>query len=148
MKKLMHAGNLILIGFGIMVLFIAGLVYECTQNPSVMVSDNYYEQELKFQDLIDARANAQRFNDSLLLIKNHGEVLFKIPKELNGLLQNLKIELYNTSDDKKDKNFVLQKNEEGIYKVNTSTWGSGSYLLKLHFTSGAKNYYKEFNYAS
>jgi len=148
MKKLMHAGNLILFGFGIMVLFIAGLVYECTQNPSVMVSNNYYEQELKYQDLIDARANAQSFNDSLLLIKNQGEVLFKIPKELNGLMQNLKIELYNTSDDKKDKNFVLQKNEEGIYKVNTSTWGSGNYLLKLHFTSGAKNYYKEFNYAS
>lgn len=148
MKKLMHAGNIILFGFGIMVLFIAGLVYECTQNPSVMVSNTYYEQELKYQDLIDARANAQSYNDSLLLIKNQGEVLFKIPKELNGLLQNLKIELYNTSDDKKDKNFVLQKNEEGIYKVNTSTWGSGSYLLKLHFTSGSKNYYKEFNYAS
>lgn len=105
----MHAGNLILFGFGIMVLFIAGLVYECTQNPSVMVSNNYYEQELKYQDLIDARANAQSFNDSLLLIKNQGEVLFKIPKELNGLMQNLKIELYNTSDDKKDKNFCVAK---------------------------------------
>jgi len=146
MKKLLHPGNIVLYGFGVMVLFMCYLVYQCTQHPSIMVSDNYYEQELKYQDVIDARSNTVAFTDSLTLNKQEGEVILHIPNSINKELTTASLQLYNRSDDKKDRNIPLKKNNEGIYSIDTKDWGKGNYQLKLSIEAGSKQYYKEFNY--
>ena len=146
MKKLLHPGNIVLYGFGCMILFMSYLVYQCTQNPSIMVSKNYYEQELKYQDLINARTNTVAYNDSLTMNKQGEQVVFHVPVSINRQLKHAAIQLYNRADDKKDRLFDLQKSEGGDYVVSTKGWGVGNYELKLTIESGEKQYYKEFNY--
>ena len=146
MKKISHPGNIILVGFGGMVLFMCYLVYQCTQNPSVMVSNNYYEQELKFQDLIDAKTNTLPFTDSLIMNKESHQITFQIPLSINKEITKASVQLYNRADDKKDRTINLAKNEQGIYALNTIDWGKGNYELKLSIQTGTKQYYKEFNY--
>ncbi len=146
MKKISHPGNIILMGFGGMVLFMCYLVYQCTQNPSVMVSNNYYEQELKFQDLIDAKTNTLPFTDSLIMNKESHQITFQIPLSINKEITKASVQLYNRADDKKDRTINLAKNEQGIYALNTIDWGKGNYELKLSIQTGTKQYYKEFNY--
>lgn len=146
MKKLTHSGNIVLIGFGVMILFMTYLVYQCTQNPSVMVSKNYYEQELKYQDVIDAKANTEAFTDSLTMMKEEGQISFRIPEAINKDLTTASVLVYNRADDKKDRNIELKKSMDGIYAVSTKDWGQGNYELKLSIQSGEKAYYKEFNY--
>lgn len=146
MKKLSHPGNIILIGFGVMVLFMSYLVYQCTQNPAVMVSNNYYEQELKYQDVIDAKENTVAYNDSLTMMKEEGQISFRIPDGINKDLTTASVMVYNRADDKKDRHIELKKSLDGIYAVSTKEWGQGNYELKLSIQSGDKAYYKEFNY--
>ena len=146
MKKLLHPGNIVLFGFGGMVLFMCYLVYQCTQNPSIMVSKNYYEQELKYQDLIDAKSNTVEYSDSMTIAKTEGKVVFRIPLSLNNKLTGASVKLYNRADDTKDRTIDLKKNEEGLYALNTSDWGKGNYQLKLSIHAGEKQYYKEFIY--
>ena len=54
--------------------------------------------------------------------------------------------LYNRADDKKDRTILLEKNNDGLYAINTSDWGQGNYELKLSIQTEGKQYYKEFNY--
>lgn len=145
MKRLAHAGNLILVGFGIMVLFMTWLVIKCTQNPSMMVNDNYYEKELKYQEIIDARVNTNAYADSLLMSTDNKTLVFHIPASLNTTMEKANLEVYNKSDSKKDQQIGLEKNMDGVYSVNTQNWATGSYIIKLSFSSQGKSFYKEFN---
>ena len=144
--KLLHAGNVVLIGFGFMVVFMSYLVVRCTLNPSIMVSKNYYDEELKYQDNIDARNNTVAFSDSLTLTKSSNLLQISVPATINDQLSEISLKAYNQADDTKDKLVALNKNSEGVYQVNTSTWGKGNYKLKLSMVSNHKQYYKEFNY--
>ncbi len=146
MKKIVHPGNIILAGFGGMILFMCYLVYSCTQNPSIMVSKDYYEQELKYQDLIDARSNTAMYSDSLTMNKTEGKIVFQIPLSLNKNLTEASVELYNRVDDTKDKTIDLKINEGGIYALNTSELKNGNYKVTLSIQAGEKKYSKEFNY--
>ena len=146
MKKIMHPGNLILVGFGGMVLFMCYLVYQCTQNPSVMVSQHYYEQELVYQDLINAKTNTLPYSDSLLMNRQQNTITFQIPLSINKEITKATVLLYNRADDKKDITILLEKNNDGLYAINTSDWGQGNYELKLSIQTEGKQYYKEFNY--
>ena len=111
-----------------------------------MVSKNYYEQELKYQDLIDAKSNTVEYSDSMTIAKTEGKVVFRIPLSLNNKLTGASVKLYNRADDTKDRTIDLKKNEEGLYALNTSDWGKGNYQLKLSIHAGEKQYYKEFIY--
>ncbi|HPI54945.1 MAG TPA: FixH family protein [Chitinophagaceae bacterium] len=145
MKRFAHAGNVILFGFGAMVLFMTWLVFKCTQNPSMMVNDNYYEKELKYQDVIDARVNTDAYSDSLVMSTENKVLVFRIPASLNTTMEKASLDVYNKSDSKKDQQVGLEKNNDGVYTVNTQNWAAGSYTIKLSFSSQGKAFYKEFN---
>jgi hypothetical protein len=141
-----HAGNIILVGFGFMLVFMTWLVFKCTQNPSIMVATNYYEQEMKYQNTIDAKENTKLYYDGITMQKEASSIKFKLPEELGSNLQSMSMVAYNKSNDKLDRKYDLVMNEQGDYVVNTSDWVSSSYKLKLSIQSGNKEYYKEFNY--
>jgi nitrogen fixation protein FixH len=146
MKSLFHAGNVILFGFGIMILFMTYLVIRCTQNPSVMVSDQYYEQELVYQDKIDAQENTIPL-DALFSLEHQGtDLQIKIPAEINNKLTKATLVVYNQADDRHDKTIAIPKNADGVYMLSAANWANGSYKLKLSIEAGAKKYYKEFSY--
>jgi hypothetical protein len=135
-----------MIGFGGMILFMSYLVFRCIQNPSVMVTKNYYEAELKYQDLIDARSNALEYNDSLTMERLPTEVIFYVPYVINKNLSEAHLEVYHKSNDQNDHSITLTKNDQGLYLVTTKDWQAGSYRLKLTLHTPEKNFYKEFPY--
>lgn len=144
MKKLFHSGNVVLAGFGVMIVLMSVLVYLCTKNPAIMVSKNYYEEELTYQDKIDATNNALSFDQSLTMEKGNGQVTITIPATINQQLIKASLAVYCLTDDKKDTKIDLSPNSEGVYTVDSHNWQQGNYRLKLSMESGGKNYYKEF----
>jgi hypothetical protein len=111
-----------------------------------MVATNYYEQEMKYQNTIDAKENTKLYYDGITMQKEASSIKFKLPEELGSNLQSMSMVAYNKSNDKLDRKYDLVMNEQGDYVVNTSDWVSSSYKLKLSIQSGNKEYYKEFNY--
>ena len=63
-------------GYGIMVLYISFalailfLVYKCTQHPVDLVSPDYYDKEIKFQQQYDKEQNATALSTPLQLNVN------------------------------------------------------------------------------
>lgn len=144
MKKFIHPGNIVLAGFSAMVLFMCYLVYQCNQHPSVMVSKNYYEQEMKYQDVIDAERNANTLSEPIQMEKGRGELVFHVPKELNESVTTAHVVVYNRADDTKDRTIQFNRREDGLYSIPLSELTKGNYEMKLSVSTLSKSYYKEF----
>ena len=142
-SKITHSGNIILVGFGMMILFMCFLVYKSINNEAQMVNDNYYENELKFQERIDAKANGDAYTEAMKLGVTDGKLQIQIPTELSNKLTEGSITFYCISSKKEDKNLAIKANETGLYAIDVIAWEKLSYIAKLTFECEGKKYYHE-----
>jgi nitrogen fixation protein FixH len=142
-SKITHSGNIIIVGFGMMILFMCFLVYKSINNEAQMVNDNYYENELKFQDRINAKANGDAYTDEMKLVITNEKLQIRIPTELSNKLTNGNITFYCISSKKDDKNLAIKANETGLYAIDVKSWDKLSYIAKLTFECDGKKYYHE-----
>jgi len=139
-KIFFHGGNVVLAGFGCMVIFMSYLVYQCTQHPSSMISDHYYEKELLYQQTIDATGNAARYHFKASV---YGDSLHVgIPQELAANLSGGTVYLYCASESAQDKQFLLTPGKAD-YSFDIRSQKKRPYLLRMSLVSAGKDYYKE-----
>ena len=76
-----HWGHGIVLAALTFVLFISALVYVSMQEKVDLVTSNYYEKELVYQDHIDRERNARKLPDELTLEvqKEAGHILIRFP---------------------------------------------------------------------
>lgn len=142
-NKLTHSGNIIIAGFGMMILFMCFLVYKSMHNETQMVSDNYYESELKFQDNINASKNAEALGAALSMKQEGNTLHIVVPNEVNAGMSDAIVNMYCISNKSDDRKIILTKNSSGQYTLDASNWKKLSYTAKFSFTSQGKAYYKE-----
>lgn len=141
MKKIfLHGGNIVLVGFGCMVIFMSYLVYQCTQHPSSMISDHYYEKEMLYQQTINASGNAASYHFSATAKKD--TLYVGIPQELAANLSSGSAYLYCASESAQDKQFTLTPGKSD-YSFDIRSQKKKPYILRLSLASGGKEYYKE-----
>ncbi|HRN47850.1 MAG TPA: FixH family protein, partial [Niabella sp.] len=58
---------------------ILSMVYVAHRQTNEMIDDNYYDKELAYQGVIDAKRNMQGLNDSVLVTESDSEVKVQIP---------------------------------------------------------------------
>lgn len=145
LKKLLHPGNLVLIGFGGMVIFMSVLVYLCTQNSHDLVSKDYYEQETNHSKIVAAQNNADAFADSFSVKEVGNKIQLQVPASLSSNLQQGKVVFFCLPDSRLDKTVELQKNNNGVYEIDASGWQSTSYKAQVSMVKEGKEYYKEMN---
>ncbi|HJS55658.1 MAG TPA: FixH family protein [Chitinophagaceae bacterium] len=119
------------------------LVYKATNEKYDLVTKDYYDQELKYQEIIDQSTNTARLSGPLIIEKRAGELKIKFPRELNNKAKKIDFYLYYPADAKKDfrKSFELNENE----LVQALPAGlRGMYELKLSWdVDGVKYYYEK-----
>lgn len=107
-----------------------------------LVSKDYYAQELKYQDKIDAINNTNALSSSIDHKIDASSILLSINPELNKAGLSGSINFFRPSDSSKDvkikMNFV---NDQQV--ISKSTLEHGTYKMQLSWTSNGKNYYKE-----
>jgi hypothetical protein len=144
MKKILHSGNVILAGFAVMLLFMSYLVYSCISNPADLVSDNYYEQEMTYQTVIDARHQFDQLQQTISVKKEKNELLFLFPDSLNAQVVQTSFTFYNVAKSHQDYNKVLKKTDDGVYHFSLHDIAPGSYRVKMQIeATQQKNYYHE-----
>lgn len=106
-----------------------------------LVSDDYYLEELKYQDRIDRITATNQLNSRVIMELESENIKISFPQELEGKISG-KIHLYCASDARNDKifDFETQNNSHLISKEGIQ---KGSYTLKLEFNSGSNEYYTE-----
>jgi len=142
-SKFSHSGNIILAGFAMMIIFMSYLVFRCASQPAEMVNDNYYENELQYQDNINAKVNGDEYMESFSITIHGNKIRLTLPKELTTNFINASVIFYCVSDKTADIKMVLQNSSDGIYYFDASSWKRLNFITKISIVSGGKKYFHE-----
>jgi nitrogen fixation protein FixH len=115
------------------VVFMLGMVYLCTQQHFDLVTPNYYEEELKFQQVIDGKQNEQLLGKATTVVVDKDAVTVKLPVDTydgEGTVtlyrpDNAKYDMVLPLNGKSSVTIPLNKLKEGIYKVKASWQNEG-----------------------
>jgi len=142
-SKFSHSGNIILAGFAMMIIFMSYLVFICINQPAEMVNDNYYENELQYQDNINAKVNGDEYMESFSITIHGNKIRLTLPKELTTNFTKAIVIFYCVSDKTADIKMVLQNSSDGIYYFDASSWKRLNFITKISIVSGGKKYFHE-----
>ena len=135
-------GYKIFIAYTAFAIGILSLAYKASQQNFDLVTENYYEQELKYQDVIDQKSNAALLSAAPKVTHTVNSVSIQLANELIGKNVQGELYLYRPSDASKDirKNFATA---EGFYQLSLEKELSGAYELKLSWQADGKRFFHE-----
>lgn len=140
----MSWGKILLVSY---LLFIGGMLFmvvKSFQNDYDMVVDDYYADELKFQDQIDATNNASQFKDSIALSAADASLQLKFPAAFYTATSG-EVYFYKASNAEDDVKQPLKLDENGMQSFNRTDFKSGFYTVKIKWEKDNINYYTEKN---
>lgn len=136
-------GIIVMLGFS---LFAAGIIamvaVSMTKNVD-LVSDNYYEKGIKYQDQIDMNKNSAEFSDKIKTeLKDSGLLIEYSGDLLKGNFSG-EIKFYRSSDAKKDFKVNIETDEKGIQLIPVMNLDKGLWKVQFSFKKDNKNYFLE-----
>jgi len=129
--------------FGLLFCGMATIVTIAATHRESMVSQNYYEQELKFQDQIDAAARAQKSGATIAADAAGGNVVITVPAAQLAQKFSGTIELYRPSEPKLDQTLPLTPRADGTQTLDDSRLAAGLWLVRARWNAGGENYFLE-----
>ncbi len=136
-------GHGITVFFIVFVAFILIMIFKSTQNNIHLVSENYYSDELVYQERMDEIKNVNLLQNKPVVELSNNMVLVSFPQEITEGLKG-QIKLFRPSDSGMDRTFTLALNEEGKQVLNLKDATQGYYKLQLQWTDmQQKKYFKE-----
>lgn len=131
--------------FVFVALFIAALVafvLLTLRNRFDLVAPDYYDQEIRYQDRIDALQRTQTIAREPVLRYNAAtralELVFPHPGPLTGTLT-----LYRPSDKSLDRTLALQPDDAGRQRVDLADLAPGPWRIQAAWTKDGVSYYAE-----
>ncbi len=138
----MNFGGKIAILYLSFVTLIVTLVIMCFKQDVELVSLDYYDQEIRFQDKIEAGNNEKQLAKSIQHRVLKDEIILKVDSVLLTKDFTGSILFFRPSNSKMDKKYRMEfKNNE--QKINSKALSRGAYKLQLSWVSNQKHYFKE-----
>jgi len=140
MKKKFSWGTGILI-FIIVFILLNGVVILFSLNQKVdLVTTNYYEKELKFQQDIDKQNNALPIADSIQITVNDAIIQITFPVEHANQIENGNLFFYRPSDAKLDFKIELKLNKNGEQLFDAKTFVKGLWKATFEWEDNKRGY--------
>ncbi|OJU23008.1 MAG: hypothetical protein BGN92_01630 [Sphingobacteriales bacterium 41-5] len=139
----MSWGYRVIIILSVFVVGILTMVYIAMKQDVVMIDDNYYEKELQYQGVIDARTNLEKLNDSVLVTQEGEMVRIKIPALAAQNISEGYIEFLRHDDKNKDRKLTIATDVNGTQLLPKSNFSKGEYKLRARWKSNNVEYYDE-----
>ncbi len=136
-------GTRIAVLYGGFVLIIATLVIGSMKQDVSLVSSNYYEQELKYQEVIDAGRNQSALSTPVRLELKGEQILIHFPAEFSGKEVKGTIQFYSPLNEKWDRTISLQRGGTDVAIIKRSALHPTNYTAKLTWTADGMDYYQE-----
>ena len=128
------------IGFVVLILT---LVFTSMHNKEDLVSADYYAQELKYQDRIDAINNANVITGTMDVRLDGKDVELVVPTEFKAEQIKGEILFFRASDATKDVKVSLAPDANGVQRIPCDRLTHGSYKVQISWVHHDKSYYKE-----
>jgi hypothetical protein len=129
--------TLTLIVFGIIMI---SMVTICVKQDDLhLVTQNYYEEEIKYQDHIDKMINASHLDHEVLVYDNQLKTVdLHLPVGAKGMLH-----LFRPSDARLDQKISFDITDQAVNSVNVKDLKPGYWRVKLTWSENGISYFKE-----
>lgn len=124
---------------GLMVWFIV----MSARNPEPLVTEQYYEQELKYQARIDNTARANALSIAVTMQPVKGGVLLSFPREMRAHAITGELTLLRPNDPTADRLMTITPDTSGVFLALAPGLVGGRYNALLEWTANGINYYTE-----
>lgn len=108
-----------------------------------LVSDDYYEKSLSYQQEIDKQNRTKSLNEQVKINFNGEVITILFPLDYSNKKIAGEIYFYRPSDPSLDFKIALQISKEGIKTIPVAKFEKGFWRLKLNWTLNGNNYYNE-----
>lgn len=124
------------------VAFISNLVYKSSQVNIELVSENYYEKEIKYQEQIEREKNSLGLEKDIHFIVNRSFLEIVLPENFapEGISGN--IQLFKPDDANLDLSLELRTDPSGRQIINTQALKRGWWEIKINWSYRNTDYYK------
>ncbi len=140
----MNWGKGIVIAFILFIAMIFLFIYLGSRESSDLVSEDYYAQELQYEDRIVAINNVGIWKDSIHLNVTAEAIILSVPPALLPA-ESGSVHLFRPSSASDDKFFDFTPDATGKQYISRASLKKGSYTFKLSWEGKGKTYYWEKN---
>lgn len=130
------------LGFVALIITLVGM----SMNQKVdLVSADYYEKELKFQERIDSENNFRLLNKTISCKVQDKMVVLEFPKEFMEKDIVGTILIYRPSDSSLDIQAAIDIDPSGLQKISLNKFKRGLYQVQMEWAMEGKRYFNEQN---
>ncbi|MGC8857725.1 MAG: FixH family protein [Ignavibacteria bacterium] len=128
---------------GFVLLVLVMVMFSFTQRVD-LVTDNYYEKELRYQEQIDKINRTNQLSEKLDFHVDNRIVSIKFPNKLDPDPDNL-IHFYRPSNSSYDKIVKIVTDSSNFQKIklNREKFSKGFWRVRINWVSGGFSYYTE-----
>ena len=134
-----HGIALALASFMIFILSMIFLFSRGWQN-SELITDSYYEDELAFQNIIDAKNNADLLPEKPKYLQDDAGIKIVFPGDINNGNSKFSIDLHRADDQKLDIKRDITLDGSNTLFIPAKVLVKGNYVLRTHWKKDNKNY--------
>lgn len=130
------------------IVFIAGvmlLVFKSSSQKVELVTEDYYEQELKFQQKIDQAERAQALSVPMKYVVENNRIAVWFPPEMKGKKIEAQVLVYFVADQARDRTYMLTTDTAVVF-IELPENNKGNYELKMDWKAENTSYYSEYKF--
>lgn len=139
----MNWGVRIAVGFSLFCLITIGVTVYLMNQKVDIVTENYYEKELKYQDQIDKITRTRALKESVDITNTGKELIVKFPNMPDKNQSKDFISLYRPSDNSKDVRIPVSSDTSRTQIISTDKLVKGYWKIQINWTSAGSEYYYE-----
>ena len=114
-------------------------IFPIGKQNSELVSQSYYDDELAYQQVIDAKNNAQEIEVKPQYHQTSEGIRISFPQELK-MPEKVAFHLYRTNDATLDVEKEITLDAQRSFVIPSNVLSKGAYTLKLSWKKDQKNY--------
>jgi hypothetical protein len=138
----MDWGKWIIVSFVLFVAFIATLVTVCVRQDISLVTKDYYQDELAYQDQLDRLTNTKELVEKPSIKVTDGTSLEISFAHFNEIEKG-KLQLFFPSNEKMDRHYPITASNERQQYYTLADLPKGMYRARLQWTMHGKEFYME-----
>lgn len=142
MFKKFSWGHGIVIALGSFIAFILFMIFLFPngQQNSEMITENYYEEELAYQKVIDAKNNADLLPEKPKYNQDPSGIKVIFPEDINNGNSKFTIDLHRADDQKLDVKREIKLDGKNTLFIPANILVKGNYVLRTMWTTNNKNF--------
>jgi len=128
--------------FAVFISFIVTFIVFATRQHVDLVRNDYYEEEIRFQDQLDRVRRTRQLNGNVAVTYNAEQrcILLNLPAA-QAIQTTGRIHLYRPSDANLDRDVLLALDAQGVQRLDAANLRDGLWKVRIQWAVDGQEYY-------